>query len=1172
MSEVFNRAIIECGGIDGFYDSQYEAFCKHNKSCDNDHAYGLTPEQQEVVNVSEGRHLVLAPPGTGKTQMLSERVKRALANGVPPEKMLCGTFTIRAAAEMRDRVMKETGKTEDELPLIGNLHHICHRFLFGNKVLPQCRQVANDAFVEEALITLRKEHPLPDWFLERHYVRKNSSGEPICDRNGNPIINHFKANRDYSDAIQFTLAQKAGTPIEFLKVRHNPCLGTEFVENVCNEYIALKERLYVLDFDDLLIETYKVLKSGEFPEGFTHYSWIQVDEVQDLNPLQWAIVDLLAEPDATLVFFGDYEQSIYSFMGAKRELLDRKAESCKLHFFETNFRATSYLLDLLERYSFSTLKSNFPYVPFPARYESGQGHLRIMYHAGMGDVVHEVYRMLREKESTNVAILVQTNRQADEAEAAVQRKEEIVTRRGGVSFPYVKVSGFEFNKRKIYRDVAALMEVVANPLARVAWSRIVRHFAGKKYVSSQKRAQELVAEMFRLGIDPRDLLNRDTLFHEWALSSETYYDYAHNGRVVVFDTETTGLNLLEDHIVQLTGVEYIRGQPGRQLNLFLKAPDPMPPEAEAVHHISDAKLAEVGIDPIDGIRQFLEFVGHDLLIAHNLRFDKAMLINSCKRYGIEFDSDSIPMCDTLTLCRRLHPELTVYKLGRLLETFGLEGNNSHDALDDVLAAGNLFLKLADEGFERATLQRHWLAENQRLVDRLKRNAEDFFAEQKIRLEGRFDLRAELKEFISYSTEHGLYTRSDCLKMKNEALVGEAESSEDEGEEVQEEYTIDDLMRPLDKLFDYLEERYKDDPRSFRQVLEEDWQEIEKLKEADLYKDDAPLVISTIHKAKGRQFDTVIIPYCQESYFAFGNNVNGFPNLQVLIREQEAREAPNENLRKPIEEDALAMRDENARLLYVGMSRAKRNLVLATDCEEVSPYLSQCMECFSPGFKDFYSRIKANGGELYEFGEYDWFARLYYIIQCHKNNTPPPQLEKWLDDNVHSIRKIAYSILARCTAISDEEAEEILRNRLNRRVDLEEVINCIRQRKLEVFMDKLRFMSLADSTPGKLKATVISAIAEFLPSEKALDAFEDLVYDKFGPARVDAARRLAEHGRPQFAERVNGTDEDWVHLVDVVSDRAFKVISWRIERKFYGHELLTKFLTMLNAVKGQPCRR
>lgn len=88
----------------------------------------LTTEQRAVVDISSGRHLVLAPPGSGKTEMLSQRIIHALAHGVSAGKMLCATFTNRAAFEMRARVSAAAGNG-CALSDVGNIHHFCHGFL-----------------------------------------------------------------------------------------------------------------------------------------------------------------------------------------------------------------------------------------------------------------------------------------------------------------------------------------------------------------------------------------------------------------------------------------------------------------------------------------------------------------------------------------------------------------------------------------------------------------------------------------------------------------------------------------------------------------------------------------------------------------------------------------------------------------------------------------------------------------------------------------------------------------------------------------------------------------------------------------------------------------------------------------------------------------------------------
>ncbi len=93
----------------------------------------LTEEQRAVVEILSGRHLVLAPPGSGKTEMLTQRVVAAMKRGVNPDKMFCVTFTVRAGVEMRERVAAavaaDPGLKGKQVPDIGNIHHFCNLLL-----------------------------------------------------------------------------------------------------------------------------------------------------------------------------------------------------------------------------------------------------------------------------------------------------------------------------------------------------------------------------------------------------------------------------------------------------------------------------------------------------------------------------------------------------------------------------------------------------------------------------------------------------------------------------------------------------------------------------------------------------------------------------------------------------------------------------------------------------------------------------------------------------------------------------------------------------------------------------------------------------------------------------------------------------------------------------------
>ena len=170
-------------------------------------------------------------------------------------------------------------------------------------------------------------------------------------------------------------------------------------------------------------------------------------------------------------------------------------------------------------------------------------------------------------------------------------------------------------------------------------------------------------------------------------------EYARAGRVVVFDTETTGCSRW-DEICQIAAVEYVNGVQTRTLMLYICPTCEMDPRAEAVHGLSVDFLSEHGLAPEEAMRQFFGFVGNDvLLVAHNAKFDLRMLQQECAKFDLEFAPEGLETCDTLALARFRRPDLECHALGYLISALGIDGVNSHDALDDARACAELLFAL-----------------------------------------------------------------------------------------------------------------------------------------------------------------------------------------------------------------------------------------------------------------------------------------------------------------------------------------------------------------------------------------------------------------------------------------------------------------------------------------------
>jgi len=172
-----------------------------------------------------------------------------------------------------------------------------------------------------------------------------------------------------------------------------------------------------------------------------------------------------------------------------------------------------------------------------------------------------------------------------------------------------------------------------------------------------------------------------------------YRDHAVHGRVVVIDTETTGISQ-DDEVVQIAAVEYTTGIRTRMLNLYVVPTCPIDPKAEAVNHLSREFLEANGVSPVAALDRFYAFLGRKaLVVGHNIHFDLRMLRGECAKFGFHAEPDALTYCDTIALAKRLVPGLPHYRLGMLLAELGLEGKNTHNALDDTLACGTLFFDL-----------------------------------------------------------------------------------------------------------------------------------------------------------------------------------------------------------------------------------------------------------------------------------------------------------------------------------------------------------------------------------------------------------------------------------------------------------------------------------------------
>lgn len=864
----------------------------------NNYTPSLDKYQVPVVEASQGYHLVLASPGCGKTHILAERIRYARERGVKYEDMLCLTFTNRAAREMTNRIQKVVGGDFSEL-MVGNVHRFCSKFLFEQGRIPADSAIIDDEeavsiiadyrnedeegvtrdfnrykgyqtiiFFQHFIYQMEHQHP---W---KYYLHPESFTDD--DREA---VKHICASQkiEYDEQAVVNIYHHAQ---EYMDEANAPGLDGKTADRIrvllwkmyyANCYARYKEENHLFDFEDLLLYTYDIYRSDPTCK---RYPWIQVDEVQDLNGMQLAIIDLLtAEDNPMVMYLGDEQQAIFSFMGAKVETLTLLKMRCKgnIHHLQRNHRSPKYLLDVFNDYAEKQLKIDRELLPLSDNdTKATSGDLRIIHsstiEAEHKDITTEALSLYEQNKEERTAVIVSANSDAD-------RISEAMTEAGLTHF---KVSGRDLFDTPDVKLLLAHLSVLSNEHNSIAWTRIMK---GVRAFPSHALARRFNWKLKQLALSPSDFL----LYPESCYTAEFLRAY-NEEEIVVFDTETTGLNVFQDDIIEIAAIRIKGGEVvGEPLDLYIETDKPILPmlgdkenPMYAIYHekMSTGEL----LSPSDALRRFLAYVGTSPILGHNANYDYNIVDNNLQRYCNDtMQAHDIRCFDSLKLIRLLAPSLHSYKLESLLETFHLAGVNSHQAIDDVKATVSLVRLCAEKAREKQAQQAAFIRHPK--VKPFTNVLHSNYGER---------YREAVNRLYKLSTDH------------EPALVSELSAAYNA---FHSDGLINDIPR-LDYILRYLRiDMLTDDTvaNALAPQLSQYVMDINTLKEADFCNSKSILeriYVTTVHKAKGLEFDNVII---------FDAADGRYPNAYNKTKQQD---------------------EEDARKFYVAMSRAKRRLFIA----------------------------------------------------------------------------------------------------------------------------------------------------------------------------------------------------------------------------------------------------
>jgi len=419
----------------------------------------LNPQQREAVETTDGPVLILAGAGSGKTRVITYRIAYLIENlGVMPESILAMTFTNKAASEMVERVDKLVGGLSIAKPVISTFHSFCVRVL--RRDIEALRIPSSVPGVPP--IGHTKSFVIYDENDQQQLVKSVMRRLGIDDKQTTPrsVLAHISWAKNHMLDPQEVYLQSADPK-------------TERVAQIYAEYKKELAKANALDFDDLLLETVRLLKAAsEVREYYNRrFRYILVDEYQDTNRPQYELMRLLAGTRHNICAVGDEDQSIYSWRGADiRNILEFEKDfpEAKIIRLEQNYRSTQNILQAASAVVANNLKRKGKNL-----WTSRQGGARLGYYEapdGENEALFAadyIAKYLREAvdqgENVRAAVLYRTNSQSRLFEEAMRRYQ----------LKYHVVGGFSFYERAEIKDMISYLKVIHNVDDSISLLRVI---------------------------------------------------------------------------------------------------------------------------------------------------------------------------------------------------------------------------------------------------------------------------------------------------------------------------------------------------------------------------------------------------------------------------------------------------------------------------------------------------------------------------------------------------------------------------------------------------------------------------------------------------------------------------------------------------------------------------
>jgi DNA helicase-2/ATP-dependent DNA helicase PcrA len=408
----------------------------------------LNERQREAVTTTEGPLLILAGAGSGKTRVIVHRIAYLIAErGVAPYNILAVTFTNKAAGEMRERITRLLAEERlQSAPLISTFHALCVRILRVQIERLQEGYTRSFTIYDQDDSVRVVKAAVKDLGYDN---------ERLGARSVQSAISHAKNQGldadDYAARVEASDERRAA------------------IARVFKLYEQRLASSNALDFDDLMIKTVRLLrKDRQVRDQYNDkFRYILVDEYQDTNSLQFALIRFLTEKQQNICVVGDESQSIYRWRGAdisnilNFEQVYPEAKSIKL---EQNYRSTQTILNVAD----AVIKNNTERKD-KTLWTANPAGARVFYYQALDAdsearfVAAKIEEHRRQDPTLRAAVLYRTNAQSRVFEEAMRR----------AGLQYNIVGGFSFYERAEVRDIIGYLKLAMNPHDSIALLRVI---------------------------------------------------------------------------------------------------------------------------------------------------------------------------------------------------------------------------------------------------------------------------------------------------------------------------------------------------------------------------------------------------------------------------------------------------------------------------------------------------------------------------------------------------------------------------------------------------------------------------------------------------------------------------------------------------------------------------